>query len=175
MQQTQAPQSPAACPSKLETFCLNPVRHIEYRLPFMATDEPSTIHIGNHTLHTEDTLLHVRWMGHHTLAEQHQIYDRIAEYLEARGSALLLFDVRQAVALRPEHREASANWWRTKPLASIALAHYGLNQAGRFTTTMIARAVRALSKSEVLVENFDAEADARLWLEAMAKEIRPFR
>ena len=141
----------------------------------MIPTESSTVHIGQHLIHTEDTLLHVRWIGAHTLAEQHQIYDRIAEYLEERGTALLLFDLRQALVLRPEHREASANWWRNKPLSSIAIAQYGLGQAGRFSVDMVARAVRVLAKHEILLENFDAEADARLWLEAMAKEIRPFR
>lgn len=154
---------------------MNSLRRIEYRLPKMAPNSSSIIRIGKHVIHIEDTLLHVRWIGEHTLVEQEQIYDHIAEHLEARGSALLLFDLRHAISLRPEHREASANWWRNKPLASIALAQYGLGQAGRFSTKMIARAVRVLAKHEILMENFDGEADARMWLEAMAKKIRPFR
>lgn len=141
----------------------------------MTSDAALTVNIGKHVIHREETLLHVRWIGDHTLDEQRRIYDYIGNYLEERGIALLLFDLRHAGTLLPEHREASANWWRNKPLNSIALAQYGLSKTARFTVSMIARAIRVLAKNEIVLEDFDDEANARLWLEAVAKELRPFR
>ena len=141
----------------------------------MTSDAALTVNIGKHVIHREETLLHVRWIGSPTLDEQRQIYDHIAKYLEERGIALLLFDLRQAGPLPLENREASANWWRNKPLDSIALAQYGLHKSTRFTISMIARAIRVLAKNEIVLEDFEDEANARLWLEAVAKELRPFR
>jgi hypothetical protein len=135
------------------------------------------LHIGRHVIEEEDSLLHVRWRGNHTLAEQHQIYDHISEYLRVHGTGLLLIDLSQAGSLsaeqrHAEQRHASGDWWRKQQLDTIALAHYGQTLANRLMLGLLARAVSLVSRSAVLTENFATEAEARAWLAMMKNRLR---
>ena len=130
------------------------------------------LHIGRHVIEEEDSLLHVRWRGNHTLAEQHQIYDHISEYLRVHGTGLLPFDLSQAGSLSAEQRHASGNWWRKQQLDTIALAHYGQTLANRLMLGLLSRAVSLVSRSQVLTENFATEAEARAWLAMMKSRLR---
>lgn len=134
--------------------------------------EPRIETIGRHVLEYEPTLLHVHWMGSHTLDEQHQIYERIAAYVKANRPTLLMFDLRNATSLTAEHRRASAHWWKQQDLESIALAHYGLGPLMRVMVTLIARAVSLLSGRSTILDNFATEAEARAWLEQMQPTLR---
>ena len=128
--------------------------------------------IGRHVLEYESTLLHVRWVGAHTLDEQHQIYERIAAYVKANRPTLLMFDLRHAISLTAEHRRASAQWWKQQQLESIALAQYGLGPLLRVMVNLIARAVGLLSGRSVVMDNFANESEARAWLERIRPTLR---
>lgn len=134
--------------------------------------EPRIETIGRHVLEYEPTLLHVRWVGSHTLDEQHQIYERITAYVKANRPTLLMFDLRHATSLTAEHRRASAHWWKQQELESIALAQYGLGSLLRVMVTLIARAVALLSGRSVVMDNFANEAEARAWLEQIRPTLR---
>ena len=134
--------------------------------------DPKRESIGAHVLEYEPTLLHVRWNGAHSLDEQHQIYDRIADYVRLNRPTLLLFDLRNATSLTAEHRRASGEWWKKQQLESIALAHYGLGTIMRMMTGLIARAVELLSGRRANLENFATEAEARAWLERVRPTLR---
>ena len=128
--------------------------------------------IGRHVLEYEPTLLHVRWVGAHTLDEQHRIYERISAYVQANRPTLLMFDLRHAISLTAEHRRASAQWWKQQQLESIALAQYGLGPLLRVMVNLIARAVGLLSGRSVVMDNFANEAEARAWLERIRPTLR---
>ena len=130
------------------------------------------VHIGRHVIEEEESLLHVRWRGNHTLAEQHQIYDHISEYLQVHGTGLLLFDLSQAGSLTAEHRHASGNWWRKQQLDTIALGQYGHSLANRLLVGLIARAVALVTGTPVNTESFATEAEARAWLTMMKSRLR---
>ena len=130
------------------------------------------LHIGRHVIEEEDSLLHVRWHGNHTLAEQHQIYDHISEYLRVHGTGLLLFDLSQAGSLSAEHRHASGNWWRKQQLDTIALGQYGHSLPNRLLVGLIARAVTLVTGTSVNTESFATEAEARDWLTMMKSRLR---
>lgn len=137
------------------------------------TDQPRIIHVGAHTIVEEETLLHVHWQADHTMAEQHEIYDHITKYLQARGKGLLLFDLSRASTLTAEQRHASGRWWRQQQLESIALAHYGHGFATRIVVGLIARAVALVTQLRINAENFATEAEARAWLANMYGRLRP--
>lgn len=130
------------------------------------------LHIGRHVIEEEESLLHVRWRGNHTLAEQHQIYDHISEYLQVHGTGLLLFDLSQAGSLTAEQRHASGNWWRKQQLDTIALGQYGHSLPNRLLVGLIARAVTLVTGTSVNTESFSAEAEARAWLAMMKSRLR---
>lgn len=129
--------------------------------------------IGAHIVREEETLLFVRWVGDHTLAEQHAIYDCIGDYFRRLGGGLLLFDLTQAGKLTREHRHASGQWWRVQnKVDSLALAQFCQNLAVRALATAMARAIGIVTSSKPHAETFSTEEEARKWLVNVRPQLR---
>jgi len=130
------------------------------------------IHIGAHLVREEETLLFVRWVGDHTMAEQHAIYECVGEYFRKHGGGLLLFDLSEAGALTREQRHASGQWWRNQKAETFAIAQYGQSLAVRALVTVMARAIGILTRSNPNAETFATEEEARAWLANIRPHLR---
>lgn len=123
--------------------------------------------IGPHQIEIEEDVFVVRWRGDPEFKPLVAVYDRLAEFIAARGYALVLFDLRQAGLPGGEVRRYTGQWWRQQKPYTAVLATYGMSAPVRTVITLINRALTLFrGPGPAAVALFSGEADARSWLAA---------
>ncbi|HZF47336.1 MAG TPA: STAS/SEC14 domain-containing protein [Polyangiaceae bacterium] len=128
------------------------------------TDSSEWQAIGNQRVRVEGDTVFSRWSGSPSMAEIQGYHAVLERVLAEAGKVYCLIDMRNSERPSPEARQWMTGWARRFQVT--ALAGFGANFAMRTVATLMSRAVRFFKSDMPVMEFFETEAEARVYLAA---------
>lgn len=126
--------------------------------------------LDSHEYRIEDDLLFVRYRGLLTPLHARRIMELVRGIRARFGRVLVLTDSSAGAALPPETRKAFMDALTPETRMDYQ-AVFGMASPVRLMAILLTRAARLLRRSQIEIEFFAREADARAYLQAMRQRM----
>ncbi len=126
--------------------------------------------LDSHEYRIEDDILFVRYRGLLTPLHAHRIMELVRGIRARFGRVLVLTDSSAGAALPPETRKAFMDALTPETRMDYQ-AVFGMASPARLMAILLTRAARLLRRSQIEIEFFAREADARAYLQAMRQRM----
>ncbi len=126
---------------------------------------------GTHDYRIEDDLLFLRYRGLLTPDDAGRIMELVRQVRAQWGRVLVLTDSSHGADLPPETRKAFMDALTPETRMDYQ-AVYGMARTTRVMAMLLMRAARLLGRSQIEIEFFATEAEARAYLGAMRRVLQ---
>ena len=126
--------------------------------------------LDSHEYRIEDDLLFVRYRGLLTPTHAQRIMELVRGIRARCGRVLVLTDSSHGATMPPETRKAFMDALTPETRMDYQ-AVFGMGGPVRLMAILLTRAARLLRRSQIEIEFFSSEADARAYLQAMRRRM----